>query len=122
MDEFDTEKKKIPVNRHRIPRVEDVVVGSGAPKKVVPADGSFIWDANGRRQKAPKNVPPQKVTSNASLSKVDLPRIKPGEKAILSPAGVQSMPSGLGKTPIIKNAPPKSSSKFIKPSDKRLLK
>ena len=35
LDEFDTDKKKIPVNRHRIPRVEDsnFVVGSGAPKK-----------------------------------------------------------------------------------------
>ena len=100
MDEFDTEKKKIPVNRHRIPRVEDVVVGSGAPKKV-PQDGPFVWDANGRRRKAPKNISPQKVTSNASLNKVDLPRIKPGQKAILSPAGVQSMPSGLGKYPKI---------------------
>ena len=122
LDEFDTEKKKVPVNRHRIPRVEDFLAASGAPKKGPNAgygalDGPFIWDANGRRQKAPKNVPPQKVTSNASLSKVDLPRIKPGEKGILSPSGVQSMPSGLGKIPAIKKVP---NSKFIKPSDKRL--
>ena len=55
LDEFNKEKKAIPKNRHRIPRVEDqnVIVGSGAPnkKQQSPEGGPFEWDMDGRRHK-----------------------------------------------------------------------
>lgn len=82
LDQYHSGKRKIPVNRHRIPNVGDetqLKVGSGALGGDRPKRGSpdaFIWDMDGRRHKKPKNTPQRVITSNASLHKVDLPKIK----------------------------------------------
>ena len=60
------------------------------------------------------------ITSNASLHKVDLPRINPNSSNILSPKGTISQPLGVGQgnPPSIK---PPIPGKFLNPSDKRLI-
>ena len=104
MDEFHTGKKKIPINRHRIPAVGDEpnskFGADGAPKPKLSPNADYIWDMDGRRTKKPKKKVGQVITSNASLHKVDLPKINPNNTSIaLSPKGNSSMPTGVGKPP-----------------------
>ena len=57
LDEFHSGKKKVPVNRHRIPAVGDdhTLNGTnGAPKPKLSPNAEYIWDMDGRRQKKPK--------------------------------------------------------------------
>jgi hypothetical protein len=82
LDTFDTAKKPIPINRHRIPNLgaEKVLkVSSGAPgnrgKESQSPDGPFMWDMDGRKHKKPKKKPQRVITSNASLHKVALPPV-----------------------------------------------
>lgn len=79
LDEFHTGKKKIPVNRHRIPNVGEDRAASGAlngNRKLNGSPDAFIWDMDGRRHKKPKNKPNRIITSNASLHQVDFPKIR----------------------------------------------
>ena len=80
LDEFNTTNKNIPKNRHRIPKVGDekIQIGSaslGRVRKISPENTPFDWDMDGRRHKKSKKKPERVVTTNASLQKVDLPRI-----------------------------------------------
>lgn len=61
LDEFDTGKAKIPVNRHRIPRVGN---SDTIPEKVKKQPflkkgkpESLIWDMDGRKHVKPKPEP-----------------------------------------------------------------
>ena len=52
LDEFHSGKKKVPVNRHRIP---DVGTGYEAPKPLkLSPNSEYIWTLDGRRIKKPK--------------------------------------------------------------------
>ena len=52
LDEFHSGKKKVPVNRHRIP---DVGTGYEAPKQIkLNPNSEYIWTLDGRRIKKPK--------------------------------------------------------------------
>ena len=121
LDTFnDKPKSKVPPNRHRIPAVGDQNLGRKETKRIGDSpDGGFIWDMDGRRHKKPKSKPKRVITSNASLHKVDLPRIKPGEPTVLSPGNNYSQPAGIGKLPNTTIAPNKSG-KFVNPGDKRI--
>ena len=55
LDEFHSGKKKIPVNRHRIPAVGDDFPGDKKKKTRSPTSKSHVWDADGRRHKKPKD-------------------------------------------------------------------
>jgi len=118
LDEFDSGKRKVPVNRHRIPNVNDnpINVGSQNIKRKGPsplrADETFAWDMDGRKFKKPKKAQGRTVTSNVSVHKVDLPKLMPGQTMILSPNGIQKNPTNQSF-----GAPP---GKFIDPNDNRV--
>ena len=82
-----------------------------------------MWDLDGRRHKKPKKSAGQKViTSNASLHKVDLPRIKNNPPDKLSPKG-RSQPNNLGRLPNNQSFGVNSNNsknKFVEPQDPRL--
>ena len=76
---------------------------------------------DGRREKKPKKKPERVITSNASLHKVDLPRIDPNKTNILSPKGTFSQPAGV-VNPIHMQSfgGPQPLGKFVDPNDKRI--
>lgn len=128
LDEFHSGKKKIPVNRHRIPNVGDesqLKVGGGAVggRKAGVSPETFIWDMDGRRHKKPKRSPQRVITSNASLHKVDLPKIRQ-PKDVLTPnnRGGKSQPANIGRFAPGKPGNDRNSDKFVDPADPRARK
>lgn len=126
LDEFHTGKKKVPVNRHRIPSVGDDHNNAQSSVERKKAQNSpksdYVWDYDGRRHKKSKKLPGQVITSNASLHKVDLPRINPNTINVLSPSGTLSQPTGVGN--YISSQPSGAGptpGKFLDPNDRRIF-
>lgn len=90
LDEFHAGSKKVPTNRHRIPEVGSDPLKAVIKETKLSPKSNFVWDHDGRRQIKKKKQPERVITSNASLHKVDLPRINPNAKNILSPKGTFS--------------------------------
>ena len=99
LDTFHAGKSKVPINRHRIPQV---MGGEFERRKISPVDTKkYMWDLDGRKHPLSKKKAQRVITNNASLHKVDLPRIKPGQTGILSPSGtgIYSQPNGISHLP-----------------------
>ena len=73
---------------------------------------------DGRKFKKPKKAPGRTVTSNATLHKVDLPKLKPGQTMIISPKQNTSQPTGIGKGPSTQSFGVPG--KFVDPYDNRI--
>lgn len=63
-----------------------------------------MWDMDGRRHVKPKGSKGRVITSNATLHKVDLPRINPSHPDVLSPAN-NSQPPSINRLPNSKSIP-----------------